>query len=159
MKYIMPDLANCGIEGTSSLSLLSLDPDTHSNSQCHSNRSPLPLWASPRCSWEHLKRSTTTPRKGNAYQKDEKVSWYISVMDRKPGWKGRQREREEIFKCVEMRSKCPQTNGLPSPPPGHFRLMRREIEECGHYNSWAYICCCFCGRLDWGVQAEARRPV
>lgn len=47
----------------------------------------------------------------------------------------------------EMRPKCPQTNGLPSPPPGHFRLRRREIEECGHDYSWVVFAVALCGRL------------
>lgn len=32
----------------------------------------------------------------------------------------------------ELRPKCPQTNGLPSPPPGHFRL-----KEKGNRRMWA----------------------
>ena len=42
------------------------------------------------------------PQTGKVYQKDEAVSWYISVMDWEPAQKDRQRAREEILKCVEM---------------------------------------------------------
>lgn len=41
----------------------------------------------------------------------------------------RQREREGIFKCTEIRAHYPQANEFLSPLPGHFRLKRRGIEE------------------------------
>lgn len=47
----------------------------------------------------------------------------------------------------EMRPKCSQTDGLPSPPPGHFRLRRRETEEFGHDYSRVVFTVASCGRL------------
>ena len=89
------------------------------------------------------------PQKGKVYQKNEAVSWYISVMDWEPARKDRQRAREEILKCVEM------SWGLSAPRPMGFHHLhlgtldsrRREIEECGHDYSWIVFAVASCGRL------------
>ena len=135
-----PGLVNWGVDGTLPTPLHFL-PWTLMLTQA-----PKVLVATHHAHCEYLQdvRSPTTPRKARFIKKMRRFhgtfQWWTG---RKAEGKGRDTEM-----CRDaMRSKCPQTSGLPSPPPGYFRLRRREIEECGHDYSRVVFAVASCGRL------------